>query len=203
MEIAATILPITPMMALHATPAKLGKRFTLDGSDGLENHLALTCGRVLAGVQKVVPPRKLEALLLGGGYGRGQGGVLKTEADDQPYNDLEFYVCVRGNRFINEHCYREPLHQLAVRLSAIAGIEVEFKIISLTHLRRSTPSMIYYDLVMGHRWLWGDDCLLAGFEHHRNAGLIPLHEATRLLMNRCSGLLFAREKLHHETFTTE
>jgi hypothetical protein len=56
---------------------------------------------------------------------------------------------------------------------------------------------------MGHRWLWGDERLLASCKHHRDAKLIPLHEATRLLMNRCSGLLFAREKLQHEPFAIE
>src|SRR6266571_2140097 len=77
-------------------------RFTVDGSVELERQLARICKSVLAGVQSVVPGEKLEAILLGGGYGRGEGGVLKTESDDRPYNDLEFYVCLRGNVWLNE-----------------------------------------------------------------------------------------------------
>src|SRR5439155_17495371 len=77
-------------------------RFTLDGGAELENHLARTCQQVLAGVQSIVPAEKLEAILLGGGYGRGEGGVLKTESGDRPYNYLEFYVCLRGNVWLNE-----------------------------------------------------------------------------------------------------
>jgi hypothetical protein len=56
---------------------------------------------------------------------------------------------------------------------------------------------------MGHRWLLGDDSTFAGCEHHRDAARIPLSEATRLLMNRCSGLLFAREKLERGDFSAE
>ena len=170
-------------------------RFTLDGDDTLERHLARTCRACLAGVRQVVPGDKLEALMLGGGYGRGEGGVLKTKTGDQPYNDLEFYVFIRGNRWLNARRYRDGLHRLAQDLAVTAKIEVEFKISSLTHLRRTGASMFYFDLVMGHRWLWGDESQLAGCAHHREAQLIPPAEATRLLMNRGSGLLFAREKM--------
>ena len=178
-------------------------RFTRDGSDSLEWHIARTCDVVLAGVQKIVPSRKLEALMLGGGYGRGEGGVLKTGTGDRPYNDLELYVCVRGNRFFNRWRYEPALHELAESLSPAAGVEVEFKVISLDHLRGAPITMFYYDLVLGHRWLWGGDELLHGCEHHREARAIPLSEATRLLMNRCSGLLFALERLERQPFTVE
>jgi hypothetical protein len=184
-------------------PPRQAVRFTLDGSDELEWHLQQTCEAVVAGVEQMVPARKLEALILGGGYGRGEGGVLKADAGDRPYNDLEFYVCLAGIRLWNQRRYHAALHALAGRLSSSARLEVEFKITSLAHLRRSPVSMFYYDLVMGHRWLGGNAAQLSGCEHHREAQRIPLSEATRLLMNRCSGLLFAREKLDHQPFTAD
>jgi hypothetical protein len=186
-----------------SAPPQRPARFTLDGSDELEWRLNRTCERVLAGVEHCVPGRRLEALILGGGYGRGEGGVLKTEAGDRPYNDLEFYVCLGGNRLWNQRRYEAALHALADRLSPAAGLEVEFKITSVAHLQHSPVSMFYHDLVMGHRWLGGNAGRLSGCEHHREAQRIPLSEATRLLMNRCSGLLFAREKLEHQPFTAD
>ena len=68
----------------------MSPRFTLDGSEVLEAHLAATCDKVLSGIRALVPAARLDGILLGGGYGRGEGGVLKTAAGDQPYNDLEF-----------------------------------------------------------------------------------------------------------------
>jgi hypothetical protein len=171
------------------------KRFTIDGSDELEQHLEWACQRVAIEIQKRVSRRKLQALLLGGGYGRGEGGVLKTSAGDRPYNDLEFYVFLRGNNVLNERRFKTTLHQLAHELSPEMGVEVEFKITSSAKLRRSPTSMFYYDLIMGHRLIFGTEPLSNGCEHHRDASKIPQSEATRLLMNRCSGLLFAREKL--------
>jgi hypothetical protein len=151
--------------------------------------------------------------------------VLRTPDGDQPYNDLEFYVLVRGNALLAERRFRRALHELGEQLSPAAGLEVEFKVLTLNKLRRSPPSMFYYDLVMGHRWITGDaparsggespaptgvgtarphapmDALLAACPQHGEATRIPLYEATRLLMNRCSGLLFALVRLTGPTFT--
>jgi hypothetical protein len=181
----------------------MSDRFTIDGSDALEQHLAQLCDEVLAGVREIIPPRRLEALLLGGGYGRGEGGVLATAEGDRPYNDLEFYVFVRGNTWLNDRRFALPLQWLAERLAPGVGVEIEFKVTSLARMRRSSITMFTYDLMMGHRCLMGSELLLAGSEHHCLASKIPLAEATRLLMNRCSGLLFARERLLRDRFTFE
>ncbi|MDB6025994.1 MAG: hypothetical protein JWM68_2217, partial [Verrucomicrobiales bacterium] len=80
----------------------MNRRFTLDGDSALEERLALLCDKVREAARQLVPEGQIEALLLGGGYGRGEGGVLKTATVDHPYNDLEFYVCLRGNLFANQ-----------------------------------------------------------------------------------------------------
>ena len=180
----------------------MSTRFTIDGSAGLEQHLAETCKLVRAGVERIIPAQQLEGLALAGGYGRGEGGVLQENGQDLPYNDMEFFVFVRGSTYINDHRFKNALHALGEALSPAAGLEVEFKILSISRLRHSAVNMFYYDLVMGHHWLIGNDDLFIGCEHHRDATRIPLHEATRLLFNRCSGLLFASERLAKNDFNS-
>lgn len=187
----------------RAQPARVeaGSRFTVDGDPALERHLAETCRRLAAGIRGLLPDGRLEGILLGGGYGRGEGGVLRTPDGDRPYNDLECYVFVRGNRHWNERRFGRPLHVLGEILTPQAGIDVEFRITSRPELEAAPVSMFSYDLVSGHRRLVGAPTLLAGCGHHRDASRIPLTEATRLLMNRCSGLLFAAERLRRPIFT--
>ena len=192
---------VTPRVAV-VPPSDVQPRFTADGSAELEQHLAVTCKKIAAGIRGLVPRKKLEAILLGGGYGRGEGGVLATPTGDRPYNDLEFYVCLRGNRHVNEGRFGHALHVLGEILTPQAGVEVEFKITSLREIAHNPISMFSYDLVMGHRWLVGGEELLENCAHHRAADQIPLSEATRLLMNRCSGLLFAKERLDKREFTS-
>jgi rhamnosyltransferase len=178
-------------------------RFTTDGSDALEAHLMRICEKVLGGVRALIPENKLEALVLGGGYGRGQGGVLKTNSGDAAYNDLEFYVFLRGNRVLNERKYHALLEELGERLSGLAGLHVEFKVDSLERLRRSPVSMFSYDLVSGHRILSGGENVFIECEHHLDSAKIPVAEAIRLLFNRCTGLLLAKELLKKRELTAE
>jgi hypothetical protein len=191
--------PLTALKPL-SSPRK-PRRFTIDGSDELEGRIRETCERVLARLQSALPDRLLEGLLLAGGYGRGEGGVLPDETGDQPYNDLEFYVLLRGPAWLNERRYAGLLHRLGEELAPSAGVAVEFKVISRLKLRRSPVNMFYYDLVMGHHRVTGGDDLLQGCEHHREAFPIQPAEATRLLMNRCTGLLLARQQLRAASFT--
>ncbi len=152
-------------------------------------------------MQTILPAEKLQAVVLAGGYGRGQGGVLKTDSGDHPYNDLEFYLFLHGNPLLNDRRFRHPLDHLGEELSA--GLHVEFKIDSLDRLRRSAISMFSYDLVAGHRIILGPADLFKDCEHHLLPENIPASEATRLLFNRCTGLLLVEELLRRSTLTDE
>lgn len=180
--------------------APAATRFTLDGDAALERHLEQTCARVVSGIRGLIPAQKLEAVLLGGGYGRGEGGVLRAPGGDRPYNDLEFYVAIRGNRHVNEIRYHRRLEVLGEILTHLADAEIEFKITSFAELAVQPVSMFSYDLIAGHR-LWGDTPLPTACDRHRSSESIPSSEAARLLMNRCTGLLLARAELARQTFT--
>ncbi|MFK7851139.1 MAG: hypothetical protein AB8D78_09195 [Akkermansiaceae bacterium] len=170
-------------------------RFTRDGSDALETLIAETCEEIGREVTRIVPADKFQALLLAGGYGRGEGGVLSTPDGDAPYNDLEFFLLIQGHPRLNERRYGAAIHALEHRMTEQLGIEVEMKILSLEKLVSSPTTMFFYDLVCGHRVTAGPPSVLEACAHHAESAHIPAHEATRLMMNRCSGLLFAAERL--------
>lgn len=173
----------------------MSARFTIDGSEQLESRLSLLCETISHSIQKIVSRSKLEAIVLGGGYGRGEGGVLRAIEGDQPYNDIEFYVFIAGSPLLNSRRYRAPLEQLAEELSKSIGIHVEFKVDSIRKLRKDEVSMFSYDLLSAHRVVLGEEAVFSGCEHHLDSSAIPISEATRLLLNRGTGLLLAREIL--------
>ena len=175
------------------------QRFTIDGSAALEERLASICDGFAQGIGAIIPAGVLEGIALGGGYGRGEGGVRHDDSGaEHPYNDLEFYIFVRPPLLLRERAYRKPLHALAHEWTEKAGIEVEAKILTLDKLRDSDVTMFYHDLIVGHRLAHGSPELFADCEHHRASHRIPLHQATRLLMNRTSGLLFATEMIQRQ-----
>ncbi|MDB6071755.1 MAG: hypothetical protein JWL81_2926 [Verrucomicrobiales bacterium] len=178
-------------------------RYTRDGSDALENRIRETCEELGRAVRAIVPADQLRALVLAGGYGRGEGGVLSTADGDAPYNDLEFFLLIEGSPRLNEKRYGAAIHALEQRMTPVIGIDVEFKITSLEKLRSGATTMFSYDLVSGHRVVTGPADILENCAHHLDARRIPAHEATRLLMNRCSGLLFAAGRLAKSDFSQE
>jgi hypothetical protein len=177
------------------------QRFTVDGCAELEQRLEKWCVEFARDVRSIVPEQILEAIVLGGGYGRGEGGVLQSTAGESAYNDLEFYIFVRGPLFARERQFRGKLADVCHRCSENAGVEFEAKILTLKKLQNAPVSMMYHDLAVGHRWLYGSAGEFQNCDHHRAAHRIPLHEATRLLMNRASGLLYAKVLLEKPEFS--
>jgi hypothetical protein len=141
--------------------------------------LAGQCAEVSAGV------RGLKALLLAGGYGRGEGGIFREAENGVPrlYNDLEFYLFAEGvgagviGRWIEEGERR--FH-----------IEIEFKMLKPAAFEAARPSMFYYDLLNGHRLVAGHQAWIDSLPALlSSASSIPAVEAPRLLVNRGMSLL--------------
>lgn len=128
----------------------------------------------------------LVALILGGGYGRGEGAVVRRQAQERPYNDLDLFLVVRSVRRLPglSSVSREFEHRL--------GVDVDFS-------RPLTPVMVamlphrlmWHDLMRGHRVLWGPADYLRSLAPGYLLDPPPAGEATRLLLNRGIGLLRA------------
>lgn len=127
----------------------------------------------------------LRALLLGGGYGRGEGGVFKPPAggDDTLFNDIEFYLFADA---VPRGLVSRWVHEGEARL----GIEVEFKAMTPGAFARSRPSMFYYDLLARHVLVAGDASWAASLRGDlSDPALLPADQASRLLVNRGVSLL--------------
>jgi hypothetical protein len=136
------------------------------------------------------------ALVLAGGYGRGEGGVFRA-AEGAPaalYNDLEFYLLLAASA--DEAAAAAWCHGWETVGTARLGIDVEFKRLPAGVFLSAAPSMFYFDLLQGHRLVLGSELWRTGAPARlQDPALIPLSEPARLLFNRGSGLLFAQWRL--------
>ena len=135
------------------------------------------------------------ALVLGGGYGRGEGGVMAGPRGEGFSNDLDYFLFDEAPQARRLQAWCREIERTE---SAELGIDVEIKCLRADSLGEPSRSMMFADMVAGHVVVAGD----GGFLGRLRAGLdctrIVPAEATRLLWNRGSGLFFARCRMCRE-----
>ncbi len=141
-------------------------------------------------------PKRPEAIVLGGGYGRGEGGVTE-DSTGQPhfFNDLDYFLFTDSS---DDKELVAAVHEWEQFESSQMGIDVEGKCLPKDDLRQTAESMMFYDLVAGHTIIHGADDFFKAYSALANPKTIEAVEATRLLWNRGTGLLFARVDLAEE-----
>lgn len=130
----------------------------------------------------------LVALLLGGGYGRGEGAVVRVDGEERPYNDLDLFVVVRQGWQLPPGQLRPVAEAHTRRL----GVDVDFsRPVRPEDLERLPPHLRWQDLLNGHVVIDGPEDILTARAPARLREPLPPIEGTRLLLNRGAGLLWA------------
>lgn len=143
--------------------------------------------RLTADIQRVLKDN-LVALTLGGGYGRGEGGVVCVNGQEQPYNDLDLILVVERKKGVPWDAVEGIRHHYEAELR----IQVDFgRPLTLKDIRRWPHWLRWYDLLNGHVVLAGPPDALRAWAPPTLRGPLPSIEATRLLLNRGAGLLWA------------
>ena len=157
--------------------------------DGLVDD---ACAGVGAAVAAANVPR-LAGVVLGGGYGRGEGGVKGTALS----NDLDFFAITEdGASGAEIAAIAAALEPISREWTAKLGIDVDFTVRTPWRIRHDERRIMVQELVRGYFDVAGKkgDELFAGVAR-RPAEDIPWGEAARLMMNRGMGLLLAKFKV--------
>ena len=140
---------------------------------------------------------RLAGVVLGGGYGRGEGGARKN-ADGEFIlsNDLDFFaVTEKGEGDDATVPIADALRPVSEKWTAKLGIDVDFAVKTPWRLKHDEERIMVQELLRGHFDVAGDkgEKMFAGIAK-RDAAALPWMEAARLLMNRGMGLLLARAR---------
>ena len=162
------------------------------GSEEFNSGLAETV-RLIGQRTAQVLEGNLVALILGGGYGRGEGGVVKVNGKERPYNDLDFTLLVKQVS-VSQDALRAVSHEF----EEILGIDVDYsRPLTIGDVKKWPHWLMWHDLLHGHIVAYGDREILTKHAPLHLRQLPPLVEATRLLLNRGAGLLWSHLILHH------
>lgn len=172
-------------MSVHAYRSEAADRIVEDTIRGIAADLARLRVPRLAGV------------VLGGGYGRGEGGVWEgKDGSVRLSNDLDFFtVSEPGAGDAGAAEIARMLSPLGEAWSEKLGLDVDFTAKTPARLKKDEERLMVQELLRGYCDVWG----MPGtelFAHlaKRDAAAVPWSEAARLLVNRGAGLLMAREE---------
>ena len=172
----------------------------LPALDALVEKASAGIGRDIAALH--IP--HLAGVVLGGGYGRGEGGARKSENGGLVLsNDLDFFAVTEEGQSDNATLpIAEALHPVSEKWTASLGVDVDFAVKTPWRLKHDEERIMVQELLRGYFDVAGDkgEKMFAGIER-RDAAAIPWMEAARLLMNRGMGLLFAKESGRSRDFT--
>jgi len=135
------------------------------------------------------------SLVLGGGYGRGEGGVMVSAEGAAFSNDLDYFLFDDEPDNPDLTKWAKEIEQVE---SEALGIDVEIKAMKPGSIVDPTGSMMFSDLVAGNVPVAGDVSFLAAMVPSLDFSKIGAEEATRLLWNRGSGLFFSRCRIPDE-----
>ena len=137
---------------------------------------------------------RLMGVVLGGGYGRGEGGVMATGGAQTLSNDLDFYVVAEdGSSADDISAIGRALAPISAEWTRKLGVDADFCTPKTPwRLRHDQERVMIQELVHGYFDVAGakGETLFAGVDR-RGPEEFPWMEAARLMMNRGAGLMLA------------
>ena len=189
-------------------------RFTATDSpaaDAIVADAAVGIGKAITAMR--IP--KLAGVVLGGGYGRGEGGVFEecrienaecridgdrsSNAECRLSNDLDFFAITEDGASAAEiAAIAAALEPISKEWTAKIGIDVDFTVRTPWRIKHDQERLMIQELVRGYFDVAGKngETLFSAIKRI-DASKIPWTEAARLIMNRGMGLMLAKCKIEN------
>jgi len=163
--------------------------FSKNQDPRVEQHISEALDGIRSALEASPESASVRAVVLGGGYGRGEGGATP---DGMPYNDLDFFVVMKGAPA--SPGLRRLLDGISADWGAKLAIDIDFYCVaSVQALCKDAETLMIQELFAGGKVIFGDQRVFDGVPI-RPFSEIPWTEGARLLLNRGAGLLFARQR---------
>lgn len=129
--------------------------------------------------------RHLKYLVLGGGYGRGEGGILiKENGEAALYNDLDFFVISNTRLFWKNTRLDQFFKKASEKWEKKLGINVDFSgAKSAKYIRSRSHIMVWREMILASTLLIGDEEEFKRFFTPIST-VMPPSETAKLLVNR-------------------
>ena len=158
-------------------------KFTVRGTAKVEVLITEMIERIASAFEDNLQNIDYEALIMLGGYGRGEGGVVIENGIEKPHNNFDFILISKNlDDKQNEKLKQKLMVVLNVIIKEI-GIGIDLSVISKNKLKNASCRIIWYDMRFGHKTILGNEKFVPALERF-TIPKIPDWDARNLLVNR-------------------
>ncbi len=158
-------------------------KLTIKGSTQFEAKLSQVLENIALDIELLINKNLYEAVILIGGYGRGEGGVVIVDGEELPHNNFDFVVISKDITQKDKDYLTFKCQRIFDEHTEKLGILIEFTVISCFKLNNCDPLVITYDMKYGHKLICGNAISLV---ENKNFELehIPSWDVRNLIVNR-------------------
>lgn len=157
--------------------------FTVRGTNKVEELITSMVEKVAGRVIQNLNEIDYEALIMIGGYGRGEGGVVIQDGIERPHNNFDFVLIVKNLDESSASALKKRIMQELTPVIKDINFGVDLSVINENKLRNASCRVIWYDMYRGHKTIFGNADFIPSIKHFTIAN-IPDWDARNLLVNR-------------------
>ncbi len=177
-------------------------KFTVYGSQDVERAITEMVAEASAAIARELAADKYKALVLIGGYGRGEGGVEMAGGIQKPHNNLDFLLILNDSAAAESSEIKQKLDAILYDLSKQCGLGMDLGIITTGKLRNSPCLVMWHDMRFGHKTLLGDSEYVPSLTRFSPERIDP-SDIRNLLVNRGTLLVINQMLLEKPELTEE
>jgi hypothetical protein len=172
------------------------------GSAEVESRITALVAEAARAVEQAISPDTYRALVLIGGYGRGEGGVEWRGGQEYPHNNLDFLLILKDEAATKQIAMKEMLDQILNRLGQRHGIGMDLGMITTGRLKNAPGLVMWHDMRFGHKTLLGDATFVPSLTQFSPERIDPA-DIRNLLVNRGTLLLINQMLLDKGTLSAD
>ena len=158
-------------------------KLSVKGSSHFEEKMTLVLSDISSEIKETIDANLYKCILLIGGYGRGEGGVVTIKNVEFPHNNLDFLVVCKSLSKIKEQMLQKSINEIMVKHCKKVNIDFDLSIITEMKLKTCNPLVITYDMKYGHKVINGDFSFFTSMSRF-DLENIPDSDIRNLMVNR-------------------
>jgi len=154
-------------------------RFTVKGTAAVESKITRMLQQIADVFAQKLASDEYKSLILLGGYGRGEGGVLLENGVEKPHNNFDLLLIYKKD--ISHKM--DQLHNSLEKLSGTFKIGIDLGTIAASKLKHAQCRVMWYDMRFGHKVILGDKNFVRSIRQFQLKN-IPDWDVRNLMVNR-------------------